>query len=82
MNPEQLQEIITALCGGTRKHKIEKPDVFRVERSKLQGWLSQLGVYFKAVGWAVGLDEEKVLYTTSLLTDDAGTWVTLIPKNN
>jgi len=41
-----------------------------------RGSLAQLGVYFKAVGWAEGLAEIKVLYTTSLLCEDAGTWNT------
>lgn len=76
LDPEQLQRIIAALSGGTRKPKIKEPEVFNGERSKLRGWLAQIKVYFKAVGWAEGHDEEKILYATSLLRGNAGTWMT------
>jgi len=33
-------------------------------------------VYYRTVGWQNGHDEEKILYATSLLRDDAGTWIT------
>jgi len=33
-------------------------------------------VYFRTVGWQNDHDEEKVLYVTSPLRDDAGTWIT------
>jgi len=33
-------------------------------------------VYYRRVGWQNGHDEEKILYATSLLRDDAGTWIT------
>jgi len=33
-------------------------------------------VYYRLVGWQNGHDEEKILYATSLLRDDAGTWIT------
>ena len=33
-------------------------------------------VYFKLVGWAEGHDQEKIVYTTSLLRGNAGTWMT------
>jgi len=48
----------------------------RGERHKLRGWLAQLIVYYRTVGWQNGYDEEKILYATSLLRDDAGTWIT------
>jgi len=76
LDPDQLQGIIAALSGGTRKPKIKEPEVFNGERSKLQGWLAQIKVYFKAVGWAEGHNEEKIVYATSLLRGNAGTWMT------
>jgi len=33
-------------------------------------------VYYRTVGWQNGHAEEKILYATSLLRDDAGTWIT------
>jgi len=33
-------------------------------------------VYYRTVGWQNGHDEERILYATSLLRDDAGTWIT------
>jgi len=33
-------------------------------------------VYNRTVGWQNGHDEENILYATSLLRDDAGTWIT------
>jgi len=33
-------------------------------------------VYYWTVGWQNGHDEEQILYATSLLRDDAGTWIT------
>jgi len=33
-------------------------------------------VYYRTVGCQNGQDEEKILYATSLLKDDAGTWIT------
>jgi len=56
--------------------KAKEPEVYRRERHKLQGWLAQLIVYYRTVGWQSGHDEEKSLYATSLLRDDAGTWIT------
>ena len=38
--------------------------------------MAQLYVYFKAVGWTEGHDDDKILYAISLLRDDAGKWVT------
>jgi len=76
LNPEQMRQIIASLSGGTRKPKAKEPEVYRVERHKLRGWLAQLIVYYSTVGWQTGHDEEKILYATSLLRDDAGTWIT------
>jgi len=77
LNPEQMRQIITSLSRGTRRQKAMKPEVYRRERHKLRGWLAQLIVYYGTVGWQNGHDEEKILYATSLLRDDAGTWITL-----
>jgi len=76
MSPEQIRQIITSLSGGTRKPKAKEPEVYRGERHKLSGWLAQLIVYYSGVGWQNGHDEEKILSATSLLRDDAGTWIT------
>jgi len=71
-----MRQIIVSLSGGTWKPKAKEPEVYRGERHKLQGWLAQLIVYYRTVGWQNGHDEEKILYATSLLRDDAGTWIT------
>jgi len=76
LSPEQIKQIITSLSGGTRRPKAKEPEVYRGERHKLQGWLAQLIVYYRTVGWQNGHDEEKILYATSLLREDAGTWIT------
>jgi len=76
LSPEQMRQIITSLSGGTRKFKAKEPEVYRGERHKLRGWLAQLVVYYRTVGWQNGHDEGKILYATSLLRDDAGTWIT------
>jgi len=76
MSPEQMRQIITSLSRGTRRPKAKEPEVYRGERHKLRGWLAQLIVYYRTVGWQSGHDEEKILYATSLLRDDAGTWIT------
>ena len=62
--------------GNMRRPKINEPDVFRGERSKLREWLAQMKVYFRLVGWAEGHDTEKIVYTTSLLRGSAGIWMT------
>ena len=59
ITPDQLQQIITSLSEGTRKPKIKEPYTYRGERHKLRGWLVQLQVYFKAIQWAEGHDDEK-----------------------
>jgi len=76
LSPEQMRQIITSLTGGTRKAKAKEPEGYRGERHKLRGWLAQLIVYYRLVGWQNGHDEEEILYATSLLRDDAGTWIT------
>jgi len=76
LNLEQMSQIIASLSGGTRKPKAKGPEVSPGERHKLRGWLPQLIVYYRTVGWQTGHDEEKILYATSLLRDDAGTWIT------
>jgi len=58
LNPEQMSQIITSLSGGTRKPKATEPEVYRGERYKLRGWLAQLIVYYRTVGWHNGHDEE------------------------
>jgi hypothetical protein len=75
VSPEQVQQIIAGL-QGTRKPKIKEPEVFDGERAKLRRWLAQIKIYFRAVGWATEHDEEKLLYTISLLRGSAGTWIT------
>ena len=76
MSPEQMRQIIASLSGGTTKPKAKEPEVYRGERHKVRGWMAQLIVYYRTVGWQNGHDEEKILYATSLLRDDAGTWIT------
>jgi len=76
MNSEQMRQIIASLSGGTRKHKAKKPEVDRGERHKLRGWRAQLIVYYRTVGWQNSHDKENILCATSLLRDDAGTWIT------
>jgi len=71
-----MRQSIAFLSGGTRKPKAKELEVYRGERHKLRGWLAQLIVYYRTVGWQNGHDEEKILYATSLLRDDAGTLIT------
>jgi len=73
---EQMRQIFTSSSRGTRKPKANEPEVYRGERYKLTGWLAQLLVYYRTVGWQNSYNEEKILYATSLLTDDAGNWIT------
>ena len=54
--------------------------MYRGELHKLRGWLAQLQVYFKAVGWAQGHDDEKILYAISQFRDEAGKWITPYTK--
>jgi len=71
-----MRQIITSLSGGTRKPKAKEPEVYRGERHKDRGWLAQLIVYYRTVGWQNDHDEDKISYATSLLRDDTGTWIT------
>ena len=72
LTPEQMSQIITSLSGGPRKPKAKEAEEYRGERHKLRGWLAQLIVYYRTVGWQSGHDEDKILYATSLLRADAG----------
>ena len=81
LTQDQLQQIILSLSGGTRKPKIKVPDVYRGVRRKARGWLAQLHVYFKAVGWTDGHDDERILYAISLHRDDSGKWITPYAKD-
>jgi len=47
LTPDQIQQIIEALPGGsghTKKPKIKEPSTFHGERDQLRGWLAQLSV--------------------------------------
>jgi len=76
LRSEQMAKMIASWSGGNRKPKAKEPDVYRGEWYKLRGWLAQLIVYYRTVGWQNGHDEENILYSTSLILDDAGTWIT------
>jgi len=76
LNPKQMEPIIASLSGGISKPKAKELEVYQGERHKLGGWLAQLIVYYRTVEWQNGHDEEKILYATSLLRDDPGTWIT------
>jgi len=76
---EQLQQIIGALAGNagiTKKPKIKEPSTFHGERDQLRGWLAQLSVYFKGVGWEFEYDNDKIVYALSLPRGDALKWAT------
>jgi len=79
LTPEHIQQIIGALTGGggnTKKPKIKAPSTFHGERDQLRGWLAQLSVYFKGVGWEFDYNNDKIVYTLSLLRGDALKWAT------
>jgi len=79
LTPEQVQQILGALTGGvdnTKKRKIKEPSTFHGERDQLRGWLAQLSVYFKGVGWEFNYDNDKIVYALSLLRGDALKWAT------
>jgi len=59
LNPEKMRQIVRSLSRGTRKPKAKEPEVYRGERHKLRGWLAQLIVYYRTVGWQNRYDEEK-----------------------
>ena len=77
--PEQIHQIIRALTGGagnTKKPKIKEPSTFHGERDQLRGWLAQLSVYFKGVGWEFDYNNDKIVYALSLLRGDVLKWAT------
>jgi len=79
LTPDQIQQIIGALTGGsgnTKKPKIKEPSTFHGERDHLRGWLAQLSVYFKGVGWEFEYNNDKIVYALSLLRGDALKWAT------
>jgi len=79
LTTEQIQQIIGALTGGagnTKKPKIKERSTFHGERDQLRGWLAQLSVYFKGVGWETEYDNDKIVYALSLLRGDALKWAT------
>jgi len=79
LTPDQIQQIIGALTGGsgnTKKPKIKEPSTFQGERDQLTGWLAQLSVYFKGVGWEFEYNNDKIVYALSLLRGDALKWAT------
>jgi len=76
LNQEQLRQILASLSGVTRRPKAREPETYRGERHKLRGYLALLIVYYRTVGWQNGHEEEKIVYATSLLRDDQGTWIT------
>jgi len=74
---EQIQQIIGALTGGagnTKKPKIKEPSTFHDEQDQLRGWLAQLSVYFKGVGWEFKYNNDKIVYALDLLREDALKW--------
>ena len=79
LTPEQIQQIIGAITGGAgnpKKPKIKEPTTFYGERDQLLGWLAQLSVYFKGVGWEFDYNNDKIVYALSLLRGDALKWAT------
>ena len=79
-NPElttgQLQQIIAGITGGNQRPKIPAPSHFKGERDQLRGWLAQLTVYYRGVGWENSHDADKIAYASSLLRGDALKWIT------
>ena len=80
LSPERIRQIIAFLSREIRKPKAREPEVYPGERQQLRDWRAQLIVYYRTVGWQNGHDEEKIHYATSLLRDDAGTWITPYTK--
>jgi len=79
LTPDQIQQIIGALTGGsgnTKKPKIKEASTFHGERDQLRGWLAQLSVYFKGVGLEFEYNNDKIVYALSLLRGDALKWAT------
>jgi len=74
LTQEHIQQIRGALTGGAgniKKPKMEEPSTFHGERDQLRGWLAQLSVYCKGVGWETEYDNDKIVYALSLLRGDA-----------
>ena len=62
LTPDQIQQMIGALTrgsGNTKKPKINEPCTFHGERDQLRGWLAQLSVHFKGVGWEFEYNNEQ-----------------------
>jgi len=79
LTPDQIQQIIGALTGGsgnTKKPKIKEPSTFHGERDQLRGWLAELSVWFKGVGWEFEYNNDKIVYALSLLRGEALKWGT------
>ena len=79
LTPEQRQQIIGALTGGagnTKKPKIKEPSPFHGERDQPKGWLAQLSLYFKGVGYEFEYDSDKIVYALSLLRGGVLKWAT------
>jgi len=55
---------------------MREPSMFDGDRDNLRGWLAQLPVYFKILGWENEHDGNKIKYTTGLLREDAMKWYT------
>ena len=81
LSPEQMRQIITFLSGATRKPEPKEPKVYQGEQHKLLECLAQLTVDYRPVGWQNGHVEERILYATSLLPDDADPGSHLTQKN-
>jgi len=79
LTPEQIQQIIGAFtrrAANTKKLEIKEPSTFHRERDQLRGWLAQLSVYFKGVGWEFEYNDNKIVYALSRLRGDALKWAT------
>jgi len=63
-------------AGNTKKPKIKEPRIFHGEWDQLRGWLAQLSVYFKGVGWEFDHNNDKIVYALRLLRGDALKWAT------
>jgi len=74
LTPEQIQQMIGALTGAavnTEIPRIKEPSTFHGEQDQLRGWLTQLSVYFNRVGCEFEYNNDKMVYTLSLLRGDA-----------
>ena len=67
---------MTCGAGNTKKPKITEPRTFHGERDQLRGWLAQLSVYFKGVGWEFEYNNDKIVYALSLFRGDTLKWAT------